>query len=48
MAPLSNWILPGHRTADHVLTLRTRTDKHVSYRKNQFMHVLLILNNESV
>ena len=33
MAPLSNWILPGHRTADHVLTLRTRTDKHVSYRK---------------
>ena len=25
--------LPGHRTADHVFTLRTLIDKHVSHRK---------------
>ena len=25
--------LPGHRTADHVLTLRTLIDKHVNHRK---------------
>ena len=36
-------LVPGHRTADHILTVKTLIDKHVNHR-NEPIYALLILN----
>jgi hypothetical protein len=34
--------LPGHRTADHILTIKTLTDKYVNQKTNGRLYVLSI------
>ena len=47
--PCQIGFMPGNRTADHVLTLKTLHDKHVKQNNNgKFMPASLILRKRSI